>query len=273
MSQLFDRRVTVLVDGLEVRDLRVTFRVEKNLSKEPNTLELTITNLSRTTRAQMQKKVAKVIVSAGYAGFQRAIFAGDSRLIEHVKNGPDMVTKIQCGDGERSYMSARVSESFKGGTAVATVLEKVMGAMNIDLGTSVSQLGDIAGQQFVNGYTSHGRASSELERLLVSRGFEWSIQDGRLQLLKPGQTNTDTVTVLDKDSGLIGSPEFASPDKKGSKPVLKARTLLQPQIRPGCRIRVDSLNVKGEFRAEKVYHEGDTAGGSWYTDVEASPVT
>jgi hypothetical protein len=81
------------------------------------------------------------------------------------------------------------------------------------------------------------------------------------------------VIVLDSTSGLIGSPAMgsaptASEKKKGAKPLLTAKSLLQPPIRPGRRVRVKSAEYSGDFRAVKVTHDGDTAGGNWYTDLE-----
>lgn len=252
-------------------DLRVQYKVKKTSRKEPNSAEITITNLSQQTRAAMKAKGARVVLQAGYVGTVSQIFAGDARVITHVHEHDkgDWSTILRCGDGERAYLFGQISKSYGANTPVRTVLNDVVAALGIDPGNSR----DVTiSESFLNGYVAHGRAATELERLLKGRGFAWSVQDGRLQIL--GQTaTTSTITVLSAKSGLVGSPEFGTPDKKGGPSYLKIKSLLQPQIRPGGKIKLDSISVKGTFRAVTVEHEGDTAGGNWYTTVDALPVT
>lgn len=271
MARLFNRKVNVVVDSVLVSELRVTFKVKKTLRKEPNTCEVTITNASQSTRASMKSKGAIVIVQAGYEGFLEQIFTGDARVIEHKKDNADWITSVQCGDGERAYNHKRISKSYASGTKIANILTDVVKTLGVDPGNAINSVGEIV-ENLPGGYVAHGRAGAELDRLLIGRGFEWSVQDGRLQLLKTGKT-TNVLTVLTPDTGLIGSPEYGSPDKKGGAGFLKVKTLLQPQIRPGGKVRIKTSSVDGLFRAEAVTHEGDTAGGAWYTDLELSPIS
>jgi hypothetical protein len=142
--------------------------------------------------------------------------------------------------------------------------------MKVDPGNAASAA---TADSFLTGYVAHGRASTELERLLSARGLEWSIQDGRLQVL-PKRGTTAQVVSLSPDTGLVGSPEYGTPDKKGAASVLKVKALLQPQIKPGGKIRIDSANIHGVFfRVEEVEHRGDTAGGDWYSDAGATAVS
>ena len=274
MAQLFQRVCTVQVDSLEVSGLRAQFHVTKTLVKEPNTLDLKVTNLSEHTRAGMQKKGAKVVVLAGYPGTAAIIFSGDARSIDHVKDGAEWVTHVQCGDGERAYQFARFSQSFKPGTSVADVVAAAAKALGIDASQAIARVkqgGVRALKQFVGGFAAHGKASSELDKLMQSLGLTWSIQDGSLQVLAGTETLKGQAILLTPDTGLIGSPDHGTPAKPGQPAVMKVRSLLQPSIRPGCRIQIQSLAVNGQFRVQKVEHLGDTDGSDWYTDVEATP--
>src|ERR1044071_7509029 len=93
---LFDRRVSLLVafplatdyrsisgQVVEVQDLRVQFKIEKSLEKDPNTAEISITNLAESTRSQMQTQSAKIILRAGYLNTLGQIFVGDALTIDH----------------------------------------------------------------------------------------------------------------------------------------------------------------------------------------------
>jgi hypothetical protein len=297
----------------------MVFGVRKSDSKDPNTAEISINNLSATTRGQMQKKGAKVVLLAGYAANQAQIFSGDARSISHLRDGPDWVTKLQCGDGETSYAYDWITESFRAGTSVGAVLNRIAESMRVGLGNVRQQAARLSSEQFVHGYAAHGRASAELNRILHSRGYTWSIQDGQLQVLKRGEYLPTTALVINAESGLIGTPELHTgekkPDKKSFTPkaplgeegdeltlgsvvsslrdaakgassiqksstkdkgtvtVLKIRSLMQPSVKPGGLIRVESFSHTGQYRVVKVEHRGDTAGSDWYSDIEAVPTS
>jgi hypothetical protein len=274
MAKLQQRRCAVNVDGVQVDGLRVKFKVTKTLVKEPNTLELEVYNLSENSRNQIKRKGAKVVVSAGYPGTEAVIFSGDARTVDHAKIGPDGITKIQCGDGERAFQFARFSKSFRPGTSVADVITAAAKSLGLDASAAVKRIQqqDFKGGllQFVNGYAAHGKASSELDKLLKSVGLTWSIQDGAIQVLAPAETK-GTAVLLSPDTGLVGSPEHGTPTTKGQPPVLKFRALLQPQIRVGGIVEIRSAGISGQFRVQKLEHLGDTAGSDWYTSGEATP--
>lgn len=270
---------------VEVTDLRFSFRVTKNLSKEPNTAEVTIYNLAEASRAELQGKTLRVVLSAGYEGTESVVFVGDSRHVDSAPDGPTWVTKIQCGDGERGYRHGRVNESFRSGASVVSVLQKVADGMQLD-STTVANVDGLRGRQYVGGYVAHGRASRELDKILKGFGYEWSVQDGKLQVLAPDAATSETVVELSAETGLVGSPTLNTPsptqqlnpftarvETRAGKPTLKAKSLLQPEIKPGRRVLIDSVTgIRGLFKVTQVVHSGDTAGGEYYSDFEAVQV-
>lgn len=276
MAQLFGRTCTVLVDALRIEGLRVQFTIRKSLAKEPNTAEVKITNLAATSRAEIKRKGARVIVTAGYPENAAVIFTGDSRLGEHLRENTDWITRIQCGDGEQAYQFARLSESFAPGTPIVDVVRTIVGALGLNVGNVEEQLaaGDFRGglAEFAHGYAAHGKAATELDRVLRSVGLTWSIQHGAIQVLRGGAPAKGTAVLLTPDTGLVGSPTFGTPDAKGASPILRARSLLQPQIRCGGAVEIRTEGVNGQFRVERLTHAGDTHGGDWYTDLEARPI-
>jgi len=86
--------------------------------------------------------------------------------------------------------------------------------------------------------------------------------------------NEDTgrmIPELSPSSGLIGSPEFGAAEKNKG-PVVKFKSLLDGRIKPGGRVKLNSLRYTGEVRVTKLSHSGDTAGGDWYTACEGEPL-
>lgn len=269
-TPLFSRACVLIVNSLRVEGMQVTFKVEKAIAKEPNTAEITITNLSKVSRGGMQAKGSRIILMAGYAENASVIFQGDSRTIDHRLDGTEWITKISCGDGEKSYQFDRISESFAPGTAVSTVARACVRAMLVDPGNAFSQCDRLEGK-FLQGYTLHGKAATELDRILRPRGFTHSIQDGRLQILKGDEHAKGQAFLLTPDTGLVGSPELSAPAKEKGPPRLKVKAFLQPAIRPGSTVEVRSRLHTGQFRVEKVTHSGDTSGGDWYSSLELKP--
>lgn len=275
MAQLFRRTCVAVVDTLRVEGLRMSFRVQKTTKREPNTLELKIYNLSEQTRARLQGVGVPVILSAGYLGNAAVIFQGDSRTIDHLREGVEWITRIRCGDGERAYQWSHFSESFAPGTSVADVIRGAAKALGLNLGNLEDELGRGAFRggltQFAHGYTAHGKAGLELDKLLRTVGLSWSVQDGALQILRGSDPAPGRAVLLTPDTGLVGSPEHNAPDKKGKPPLIKFKSLLQPQIRCGGTVEIRSAAVKGQFRVESLDHSGDTASAEWYTGGEVQP--
>lgn len=274
MTELFRRRCVVVLDGREIDGLRVSFKVKKTSGKEPNTAEVNIANLSATSRAAMAKKHAKLILQAGFEESIATIFSGDARTVDHVRDGASWVTKALAGDGERAYQYSRCSESFGPGTRASDVILYLSRALGINPGNALEKAnalpkGSVAA--FANGISVHGKAATELDRVLRAVGFEWSIQDGALQILEEGETNRRQIVLLSPSSGLLGSPVHGTPDKKGKPAMLKVKALLQPTLRPGDRVRIEAEATNGQFRIVSLSHSGDTAGGDWFTELECLP--
>lgn len=275
-GKLFKRKVTVTVNGLQVSGLRVAFEIDKTLEKQPNTCDLQIYNLSQSSQKQIQGTGVSVIVEAGYSDTGTGIiFAGPSRTIDHEKHGPDVVSRIQCGDGETVYQFSRFVQSFAAGVQIADVIRAAAKATTLNLGNleDALKLPFTGGKTvFSNGFTASGRAVQVLDTLLKSAGFTWSIQQGAIQVLQGGQPVNPQAVLLTPATGLVGSPQYVSPDKKGFPSKLKVKSLLQHQFRCGHVVAVKTDTINGQFRIEKLKFTGDTAGQDWYADLEVLPI-
>lgn len=283
MSVLYDRRCVVIVgkppgkgfaaelpNALRIEGLRVSFKIHKSNKPHPNTSEIAITNLSRASRGDIQGKGLRVILQAGYADNVGQIFSGDVRVADHVRQGSDWITKLQLGDGERAYQWARATKSYAAGVQVREVIRQTIAMLELDPGNSAEKLAGISGQ-FLHGYAQHGRASAELTRLLESRGYDWSIQDGRVEILGPEETLNGTVPRISQSSGLIGSPEHGTDKKRAGAGALKVKSLLRPDLRPGSKFEVQAEGIRGLLRVERLVHSGDTHSNDWFSEIEAVP--
>jgi hypothetical protein len=280
---LFDRRVTLFagkppVPGnfvsapnvLRIEKLRIDFKITKDDKPNPNKCEIEVYNLSEKHRGQLEEKGVRVALMAGYADTQAQIFSGDARYVNSEKHGPDWITKFECGDSERAFASARVSQSFGPGTSAKDVFGAIRTAMGVDGGNLLDKAKGIV-RVFADGYVAHGLASTELTRLLEPENLGWSMQDGRIEVLGLMETLSGEVPEIGARTGMVGSPEFGTGEKISAKKqaFMKVKTLLQPNLRPGMKFFLQSLKFSGFFKCRKVEHHGSTHGGEFYSDIEA----
>lgn len=259
-------------NGVQITGLRVQFKIEKSLDSTPNKSEITVSNCAETTRAFLQSKPLIAQLDAGYDGNLRHVFSGDVRFAYSTHEETDWETKLSLGDGDRAYRYARTSRSYKKGASVMTALQEAAGSMGLKLDPSVTASTTLQAQ-FATGRTLQGPTRDELTRLLAPFGYHWSIQDGRLQILKDQNASPTSAYDVSQSTGMIGSPEWTTPEKSGASSRLKVKMLLFPELIPGGTIHVSSEAIEGLFRLNKVEHTGDTHGDDWMTEVEAVPRT
>lgn len=261
-----------LPNGIEITKLRIQVKIEKNLSGDPNTCEVTITNLNEGERADIVKKPLIVRIDAGYVenGGARHLFTGDLRYGYSKRNGADWETVLQLGDGSRAFAGARISRTYRKGTSLMVALRDAAAGIGVGLPPNIEASSELQAQ-FPSGRSIHGNAVLEMEKLLAPYGYSCSFQDGRLQILTDESVRADQAYLITQATGLVGSPEIGAPPKDGSAPILTFQTLLYPQITPGGKCDVREEGLDGIFRAERVTHTLDSHGQPWTTEVEAKP--
>lgn len=281
MARLFGRTAALTVgvgsgEALRITELDFNFSVTKSLDRSPNTAEIQIFNLAPWSRARLeQTERQRLELVAGYVteGGTSTIFAGDKRKASSRREGVDIITTIEAGDGERAARSRRINRSFGPGTTLANVLKALGsefgGPNGIGLGNlpALADTLDFEGQgaEFPEGTVVSGNALDEMRGLVTAAGAELTIQDQNFQVLRRGQPLPGEAVVLRADTGLIESP---SVDSEG---LVTARSLIIPGIFPGRQVEIESRSVRGFFRVEKATWTGDTSVGAleWYIDIEA----
>lgn len=302
-KELFDRdwRVRIslensigtgLARALDISELDMTWEVEKSLKAEPNKCKLEIFNLGEDSRHALENlnlydpKRAKgvprprgneakgspkapktglirVEIEAGYKATGRTlIFRGDlRRALSEQKHDKTWVTTIEGEDGGRSVLSSRVTESFPKGTPRRIVVEKCAAAMGLGLG-NILEVESLLSQTYTGGTVLDGPAATELSGVLRRAGIVYSIQDGNLQFLQTGKGLRVKAVLLDAYSGLVDSPE------RDTQGLVKATTLVNPDVVVGGFVYLDSRDLKGTFRVTKVTCECTTFGRDWYQHLE-----
>ncbi len=281
MADLFNREVSINLggtriatrnaDGESVPILRVVFDVELNLAKEPNTVALQIYNLKRDTRTLVAQKGIRTTIEAGYFGRESIIFDGVLDYGTTRREGPDWITEFESTDGGDRLRKARISESLKSGVTFEQALRKAVQATGLGLGNAIEQIkkGNLRGalNSFSGGIVMQGPARVQVTKILEAAGFEWSVQQGQIQVLEPnGVIDPGLAIRLAPGTGLIGSPQ------PGEDGIVEAKSLLLPDLLPGRRVQIQSAEVDGFFRLDRTRFTGDTWGGDWYAECECKPL-
>lgn len=268
MTKLFQRDSRIQVDELVLDGLDVQFEIQKSLKPEPNTCEIRIFNLNPDHRNGLEEKGTAIVqVDAGYVDGTSQIFLGELRDVASERSGPDIVTTISSGDGEKKIRSKRVNLSLAPGTDVTSAFRELaraleLGKGNVDDFAGLLKFGS-GGSVFPSGTVLSGNAAREMQILAESVGLEWSVQDGAIQLLRRGKPLLGLALDVGPDTGLIGTP---SVDQEG---LLSATLLMAPGVFPGVQMVLRHPRLAGVYRVETTRHVGDTAGQEWYVEIEA----
>ncbi len=264
-GQLWERRCVLQVGDRQWDSLRVVFRVERSLTKSPNRAEIAIYNLAPETIGRLNKPGSVVRLTAGYRETAEVIFTGDLQRIQVQRQGADTECQIIARDGGLAWQRT-ISAGLSGSDlSLAGAVQRIATAMQVAVPAETRDA--LAGRRLRRATAMHGQAPQTLDVLLRSAGYEWSIQDGALQVLATGSALPSRAVLLSPQTGLIESPVQA---ERGAGWV--ATSLLQPKIRPGRVVRLQAERGSGDYRAVRVVHAGDThSAGSWTTEIELRP--
>lgn len=285
---LWDRQYKIVFPSIELEyanTLRITFEVEKDLTKETNKSKVSLFNLAKEQQEKLEAPDLPVEIWAGYKdnGGPARIFVGTVITANTKANEKDVETELTLSDGQVAIRDTAISMSFAPGTPGQLILQRIASAMGLPLilGEGV-QLGT-----FENGYSCVGTPRQALDGICYHSGCSWSIQNESLQVILNGGIFANRGLVFAPDSGLIGSPERIvksnpkpdkdTPKRKRKKKAQKERpekqagwkikTLLAPTITPGDAVKVESRDIEGWFRVESVKHQGDSHGGGWTSEI------
>jgi len=273
---LFGRKCKVTVDTIEIDALDVAFKVEKTAKPLPNTCELAIWNLTPDHQSQLEQLAPRTReaatkgipckIEAGYESGTSLIWLGDLRTVDTVRDGPDWVTTLSSGDGEKAWKNAKLHVSYGPKTALETALRAMVRALGVgegNLSKVVSKLKQAGSAIFPHGTVISGSVARELQAFAESADLEVSIQDGALQFIDRGKALGGSALLLNSDTGLLDSPTV---DNEG---VLTAKMQMIPGIRCGSLVTIDAARIQGTYRIEKAVWNGDTASVEWDIEINA----
>lgn len=276
--------LTILNDTLGtkvVKNLRLRFRIEKNLYGLPNLGQLELFNANADTLSRLQTKFTKIILDAGYEGNVRTIFTGDIRNVFERSEGIDDIALIFAGDGEKAWQNSTFNKTLSENIAVKKVVEEIAASFSgISLG-SLQGLDKPADK--LRGQVLSGSSKEIMDTLARDYGFQWSIQNGELVTVPNASPLTDVDAVLvNERTGMIGSPTvtelgvnvttYLNPEFIPNRAFIVESSFAENNI-GGAQLRtIENVSANGLFKAFNVVFDGDTHGNNWFSTVDGRRV-
>lgn len=267
--------------GADISGLDIEFIVDKSLrASEPNTCQIRVYNFAEATRQSLSgSSKLSVKLDAGYQGGTSQLYFGEARAAWTTREGSDFITHIESTDTIARPTGLKKTKKIQPGSItgslyrpmgpkvqIADAFKLITQQLGIGEGNLEAALGNlgVTSLNSVNGAALLGNGAQVMTDICRSAGFEWSIQDGQLQLLEIGAVLSNTKAIeLNSKTGLIGSP---SVDSQGA---LSVQTLIIPGLAPGALISLDSFFVSGGYRVEKCRYHGSTFSQDWYINFDA----
>jgi len=175
------------------------------------------------------------------------------RDVEHTREGPDIVTTLSCGDGDKAFRRATISKTYPAGTKVEDVVEGIYQELSKE-GVSRGEWRFPDGMEpFKRPYSMCGGCKRELDTIGRGKGFYWSVQNGAMEV-HPGDGFIGGIVLITPQTGMIDVPTLTDNG-------VKVSCLLNPEIRPGRRVRIESqvleMNAEGgEYRVSEATYSG-----------------
>ena len=280
MAMYFDRVCRVEIEGSHVittEQLKIKFEITKSLQPKDNTGKIEIYNLAPSTRARINAEQSVVKIWAGYSKYKglMQMGQGDITRVNTNRSETEVVTEIYMAEGLKKIRSSPMSISYANNVR----LDDILNHLSAESGFVFRQVDIDSSQVMTGGYADMGSLDAILDSLAISYNFDWSVQNGVILIKGRKPASNQEIMLFTLESGLILSPESV---KKISRRLEKSKiineekgkyslqVLLQPQLQINDVVAVQSQDLNGKFRVEKITHRGDTHGNEWYSDLEVS---
>ncbi len=278
-------------NGLDVSGLTISFAIKKTDGQTPNTASIKIYNLAAETAKKIQKEFTRVTLQAGYESNYGVIFDGNiKRVTIGRENVVDHYIDIQAADGDEAYNFAVVNATLAAGAKHRDQIEAAAKAM-AQLGVSGGYT-DAATDSapLPRGKVMYGMARDYYRQSAESSGCSWSIQNGKIQVVKLSGVLPSVAVQLNSASGLVNTPEQTSDG-------VKFRCLINPKLSIGGMVHINEADIQkaklddapastdgqpkkepqdlssdGFYRLISATISGNTRGNDWYIDGICLPL-
>jgi len=257
---------------------RISFNIEKNDDANANKGTVSVYNISQSSRSFIENENLITFLKAGYINQISTIFFGDIQDRKTERNNSDVITTLEIVDQGKLLDTANVQIGLGPGATNIQAFSAAESALQLII--PPRQKNNLPIKRYTNGYSYTGTAIRLLEKLAEEIDYNFSIQDGEIQILKNNESTNESVVVVSPNSGLIGTPTKTQNGVEFS-------TLINPDIRIGRLIKLESKQIQNAqsgnsdtkasqslkdsgifLLPKKIVIQGDTQEGLWQMNIE-----
>ncbi|MEA4805079.1 phage protein [Acetobacterium wieringae] len=248
MSNLFRRKKQLIINNVLMPDLEIDFNITFNADDEQPVNDVSIVNLTpETIRGIGNGQV--VILNAGYGDNMGNLLVGKISDVATTSDAVDRSLKLMVAPDVNVTLSTTVSKSYAPGTMASFVVKDLLNGIGLEVGT-IKLNADIC---YTDGKIFSGTVDAALKEIVKATGSFMFVRCNIIYIVD-SVYEIDTGILLNKSTGLIGSPEVV--DINGAKGY-KIKSLLNPMLTLGSVFRLESKYLSGLFRVQDGTHTGD----------------
>lgn len=276
-------------DAIDMSELRFIFSIRRGDTQTPNTADIRVYNVNDDTALKAEKEFTRIVIQAGYEGNFGVIFDGTIKQIRRGRESPtDTYLDITAADGDSAYNFSTVAVSLAAGSKPDDHVNVILQGMT-ERGVSRGYIQEVESNGLPRGKVIFGMAKDELRKVARNTNTNWSIQDGKLQMVGINAYLPGEAVVVNAATGMIGQPE-------ATQNGIRVKTLLNPNIKIGGLIKLNNRDIQqyrfglrqgrggdadknqwakqaiktnddGHYYVMIADHSGDTRGTEWYTSL------
>ncbi|HSH51861.1 MAG TPA: hypothetical protein VK982_09095 [Bacteroidales bacterium] len=252
----FELKINILGGQVIIKPpLRIAFDAQKSISGQLNKGSVQIYNLSEQKRLAIVKdpedaKRIPIELRIGYQDRLELMFKGNIQECKNERQGADIVTKIDVLDGGFDYLNSVSSVTVKGGELA---IEAALADMKNTAKGAVTDRPTLTRPKVLVGNTA--RIISDM----IGPDEDWYIEDEKLYIIKKNEVIGSYISLVSAKTGLISTPTRKMKD-------VTFKTLLNPSIKPGRRIKLESVTapyLNGVYKIHTINYTGDNYGDDW----------
>lgn len=270
------------LNGIDLSALRIKFSIKKTGVMTPNMADIRVYNLADSTATLIRKQFKKVVLQAGYAGNIGTIFQGNiQQVIIGRESSTDTFIDIVAMDGGFAYNYAVVNGTLAAGASLEDQVSAAIGSMN-SKGVTAGYSDLNTTEKLPRGKVMFSPSKNVLKDIMDSSDRDWSIQDGKVNILRRKTYLPGEIVYLSSKTGMIGTPQQTNIG-------VNLKCLLNPNLKVTGRVQIDNRsvarfkinigekpgpenyeppqNADGVYYLFVVEHLGDTRGIEWYSNL------
>lgn len=251
----------------------ISFSIQKQELESSNTAKVSVWNLNKAHLATLEEENCHLLLNAGYGNTLPLILSGTVSHSTTKPDGADLLTEIEVVDGLAEIRDTWVSISYAGKINTKKIIDDIAAQMGVTVSYSYNaEFADIP-----NGFSFVGQAKFAISKACAVSTLEWSMQNGVLQIKKPGDVMSKEVYVLSPETGLIKIPErvqISNSDQNGRSQIgYDLVYLMNGAIGIGDYVKVESKHLNGFYRVYSLEIDGDNMEGDWTCKARVLEVT